>query len=121
MTCKDCIHEVICDEYCETLNLCQPANCGMFKDASRFVELPCKCGDTVYILRNNNKPRGCEVVYIGLSADETCNHINFVENFEDGTFRKTHSVSFSEIGRYVFLTPEEALKADAGAREQCVR
>lgn len=53
MTCKDCIHytshrhfdplldEVYTDEDVEYL-------CPEFKDKSRFVELPCKIGDTVY-------------------------------------------------------------------------
>ena len=56
MTCNDCIHFDLCipvyskifgkgnglDAEAET------DGCGYFKDRSRFVELPCKLGDTIY-------------------------------------------------------------------------
>lgn len=51
MTCKDCTHYTVCegwqiDERRESL-----ANgCTDFKDKSKYTELPCKVGDTVYIL-----------------------------------------------------------------------
>ena len=59
MTCKDCLYY----EPCSTLNaefkkhpkdfidsdLCAK-QCTTFKDRSRFVELPCKLGDTVYFV-----------------------------------------------------------------------
>lgn len=83
-------------------------SCVYFQDKSRFIELPCNVGDTVYIVRRTVKK--CDVDYIGLSADKKCNHINFAEYYSDGKFMKTHSVGFDEIGQYVFLTPEEAEK-----------
>lgn len=54
MTCKDCIHEKICDHF-----ILQglpwgdgkfPAEmfCDLFKPKSRYIELPCAVGDTVY-------------------------------------------------------------------------
>ena len=46
-TCKNCIHYAVCgfdDDEIEYTALCS-----FFKDRSRFVELPCKVGDTVYI------------------------------------------------------------------------
>lgn len=47
MTCKDCIYyEVCCDEY----ELAHAENCNNFKDKSKYIELPCKVGDTVYII-----------------------------------------------------------------------
>lgn len=113
MACKDCIHHEVCKE--DNTALCGYAlvestaeNCDYFKDKSRFIELPCEVGDTVYIIRD--KVKACDVVYIGLSADEKCNHVNFSEYYADGKFMKTHSVGFSEIGRYVFLAREEAEK-----------
>lgn len=43
-SCKDCIHFVMCDEVpTKAVN-----DCDFFKDRSRFVELPCKVGDTIY-------------------------------------------------------------------------
>lgn len=55
MTCNNCIHYEVCegwqvDERRETL-----ANgCTDFKDKSKYIELPCKVGDTVYVLDYEN-------------------------------------------------------------------
>ena len=68
---------------------------------------PCKVGDKVYKI-SRNKVKECEVVFIGLSADEKCSHFNFVENYADGTFYKSYSMVFDVIGKTVFLTKEEA-------------
>ena len=57
MTCKDCIRYDVCEyEYPEFVhekdgkNADMEKECIQFKDKSRFVELPCKVGDTVYIV-----------------------------------------------------------------------
>ena len=42
MTCKDCIHSTVCKSKM-FMN-----NCFLFKDRSKFIELPCKLGDYVY-------------------------------------------------------------------------
>lgn len=104
MTCKDCYHYDMClprvavggDKICES-----------FKDESRIVELPCKVGDKVYKF-TRNKVKECEVVFVGISADERCSYFIFVENYEDGTFYKSYSMVFDVIGKTVFLTREEA-------------
>lgn len=58
MTCKDCIHydvcskkhwHVECNKYACDLNDIEN-RCDDFKDKSRFIELPCKIGDTVYLV-----------------------------------------------------------------------
>ena len=69
----------------------------------------CKVGDTVYKI-TRNKVKKCEVVFIGISADEKCSYFNFVENYADGTFYKSYSMVFDVIGKTVFLTKEEAEK-----------
>ena len=60
MTCKDCIHY----EVCKNKNIKNPKGCNEniadlnnietmctdFKDESKYIELPCKVGDTVYVL-----------------------------------------------------------------------
>jgi hypothetical protein len=91
--------------------------CPNFADKSRFVEPPCKVGDTVYKL-TRNKVKKCEVVFIGISADEKCSYFNFVENYRDGTFYKSHSMVFDVIGETVFLTREEAEAALAERRNE---
>ena len=82
MTCKDCIHceacerkisdtskmfkallseifEMNCDiKYDSTYILSGAEICQCFQDRSRFVELPCKVGDLIYIIK---KARGLSV------------------------------------------------------------
>lgn len=85
-------------------------------DNGAFVP-PCKVGDTVYKI-SRNKVKKCEVVFIGISADEKCSHFNFVENYSDGTFYKSYSMVFDVIGKTVFLTREEAERALKGGVQE---
>ena len=78
--------------------------------ANGVIVPPCKVGDKVYVIRQN-KVKQCDVVFIGLSAEERCSHFNFVEYYADGSFHKSYSMVFDVIGKTVFLTKEEALKA----------
>ena len=48
MTCKDCIHYDICLGAFWAL---VGRVCDSFKDKSKFIELPCSVGDTVFITR----------------------------------------------------------------------
>lgn len=58
MTCQDCLFYDFCNdynEYPEYVQHCEQTTgsefkCSHFKDKSRFVELPCKVGDTVYLV-----------------------------------------------------------------------
>ena len=50
-TCKNCIHYAVCADFYDD-EIERTAPCSFFKDRSRFVELPCKLGDTVYIALN---------------------------------------------------------------------
>lgn len=56
-TCKDCIHYDVCEyEYPDFVHEKEDKNadmekeCIQFKEKSLFVELPCKVGDTVYLV-----------------------------------------------------------------------
>ena len=40
-SCKDCVHVDVCEEYGEVFSLIKGGKCSLFKDRSRFVELPC--------------------------------------------------------------------------------
>lgn len=58
-SCKDCVHAEVCrfkdlpaplsDSYIRESE-CIEKRCGDFKDRSRFVELPCKDGEYVYVI-----------------------------------------------------------------------
>ena len=104
MTCKDCVHYELCD--CEGSDL--PMNdsveriCPFFKDKSRFVELPCKPGDTAYLVGYGL----VEEITIGIvdmehsgSEEDIC-YIEAAGGFHGGY-----------LGETAFLTREEAEKA----------
>ena len=124
MTCKDCIHYEAChDMYYEehATRHFDPEKhnaekeCGYFKDRSRFVELPCKIGDTVYSIYKGdieahivNRLEFCTVGnnsecqdYFGTAEgiDDCDENFSFI-NFTKATFGKT-----------VFLTREAAEQA----------
>ena len=66
-SCKDCVHVEVCrfkdlpaplsDSYIRESE-CIEKRCGNFKDRSRFVELPCHVGDTVYMLTEQTQKLG---------------------------------------------------------------
>lgn len=60
MNCKDCINSDVCncfdDGVTETIAMnLDGEECKLFKDKSKFVELPCRVGDVIYKVS-----RGCE-------------------------------------------------------------
>lgn len=110
--CEDCVHYIICEKECRNkyengeCEYCynyfckvrkEAEKCNFFKDKSRFVDLPCKVGDTVYFVYRN----------------EIFEHkIRKIEIGEYGGFAcSSHCFPFSSFGQYVFLTREEAEKA----------
>ena len=96
MTCKDCVHYEVCnkfgDEVLENFDICVD-----FKDKAKFIELPCKVGDKVYS---------------ALYGKVTSHHIRKIEINKDDLFAcSALMIPFSEFGKTVFLTKEEAEKA----------
>lgn len=119
--CKDCVHVDVCREYvmglaaarCVELNEAEieqvlvSDDCEHFKDRSRFVELPCKVGDKVYVIEDIAGEAKIiqdvvETIGIGYYADG----INIYQF--DGI--KTDGY-FEDFGKTVFLTREEAEQA----------
>lgn len=106
VTCKDCVYVAVCEDI--TRHKLSPSRaekilpilrehgktCELFKDRSRFVELPCKVGDTVYfILRSfDGKMRinPEKVCYFTIDANELRIHTTagyFTErDMNDGVF-----------------------------------
>lgn len=95
MTCKDCIHNVICsaDAYFKEREGAEAA-CVHFKPKSRYIELPCAVGDTVYWWNMGGNLTEAEVTRNCITAKIEC-------GFE-------YDISYDEIGKTVFLTKEEA-------------
>ena len=93
MTCKDCIH----NEVCYGTHTDDSPTCCDFKDKSRYIELPCKVGTKVWILRKDRVP------------DD-----DYRMSFHDEWVLCEVSFQLSminQIGKTVFLTRKEAEKA----------
>lgn len=73
------------------------------------MTLPCKIGDTLYTnasvqgwyMRKKDRPYKVRVVFIGINVVENFIHVSY----ENGN---TWSFNFSEIGKRIFYTKEEA-------------
>ena len=89
--CKDCIFDGVCRFVFDGYLLASYEYCRHFKPKSRFIELPCAVGDTIY------------QVAAGEIYQSTITKIIF----------DTENIAFDEraIGINIFLTKEEAEKA----------
>ena len=115
MTCKDCLYY----EPCSTLNaefkkhpkdfidsdLCAK-QCTTFKDRSRFVELPCKFGDTLFV-PTRNLVSEYKVVSFHVCGEGIWYRTNVIK----GILTRLISDNVENIGKTVFLTREEAERA----------
>ena len=104
MTCKDCIHYKLCDlddELYPSENVNE--DCSYFKDKSRYIELPCKVGDTVY----EPTRRGINIYKI-TKIHISQNGKTFEWECIDGFYTNVYGFDDYKIGDTVFLTKEEA-------------
>ena len=97
-TCKECVHVAVCS-YAQNSNN-EFEHCANFRDRSRFVELPCFLGDTVYRIKGNTV-RKERVLRIEICTSG----IVLVD------FNGYHIGQGDTIGKYIFLTREEAEQA----------
>lgn len=110
-SCKDCISADVCKN--RDISGDMPI-CEHFIDRNRFVELPCKVGNTLYMFNRNksniqemvlNKPDiRCHCV----KDDEFSSCMPICNDKENGICAYRFHLDFSEIGKTVFLTREEA-------------
>lgn len=118
MTCKDCLCSDVCIETRDQIQMVayQSRNdvekvCHNFKDKTRFVELPCKVGDTLY----------CDGIHFAthcageIHEFKVDNIITKVESYFRG--ETDYSFDFEDFGKTVFLTREEAEKALKRSKE----
>lgn len=116
MTCKDCIHYDVCviveHRLREDEDYLTEFGCSDFKPKSRYIELPCAVGDTVYWITKSCDENGRE---------ESAIHEGTIVSFSlqnDGLWfycRYKYGLTFwhkiEYFGKTVFLTKEEAEKA----------
>ncbi len=125
MTCKDCVHYEVCGtkHFKEVNENSYPKiqyNCAHFKPKSRFVELPCEVGQTVYyfshypfnlsVLPNTvYEAHVVRIVITKLGASLVIQIHN-----EQGVTEIPHINSF---GKNVFLSREEAEKLNNNGKD----
>lgn len=101
-TCKDCICYSGCSGILNDFGMrLNPARevCDRFEDSSRFVELPCKVGDTIYWN------------LLGKPVEDEIMSITIYKNVIRVSFGKGISFDIKDIGRMLFLSREEAEQA----------
>jgi len=105
-TCKDCLHVEVCEEYGEVFSLIKGGKCSLFKDRSRFVELPCKLGDTLFVPTRNFVSE-YKIVSFHVCGEGIWYRTNVIK----GILTRLISDNVENIGKTVFLTLEEAEQA----------
>ena len=125
-TCTDCVHFEVCISYLreayKRAHLASPDlnslrslrcdDCEHFKDRSRFVELPCQVGDTVYF--NNAHFRYAKVMAIYIDASGGMFDLKIFTNIETVAGYEhfiNKDYTFEDIGKRLFLTKEAAEQA----------
>lgn len=106
MTCKDCIHYCVCKDLAETLEMedCVCNNFYHFKDKSRFIELPnVEIGQSLFYIDRFTKTVKSDIVS-RLNWEETDLGVQTGIWSENNAF----SEFFSDVGKTLFLTKEEA-------------
>lgn len=116
VTCKDCLHNHVCalwrsqeGQDAKSWGDSDDWDCDYFDDKSRFVELPCKVGDTVWVL-NQRLGQVFENTVTGIyikSESDSVNHVTLrhINKLRAESYR---SFTFRQFGRTVFYTKEEA-------------
>lgn len=116
--CKDCLHFEACKYMYEAafvnqlfpFGTCDFGTCDQYKDRSRFVELPCKVGDTVYRIDKGGYYPKYEPFVQELTVTEiSWKHEKYgTKDLGFAIIANGIRYKFSSIGKTVFLTREEA-------------
>lgn len=102
MTCKDCYHYEMC---LPRVAVGGDKICQYFKDKSLIVELPCDVGDKIYCDGKYFANHCAGKVMEFIVGDVKTNVCTYFRGEIDMIFR------FSDFGKKVFLTREEAEKS----------
>lgn len=120
-TCKECLHYCVCKAVAgtgkfalDTERTDQSERCPNFTDRSRFIELPCKVGDVVWVI--------VDKIDTPLEAKVRTVHIQNSTIALDLNVRGYLPVIKTEdkLGESIFHTKEEAEAALARKREEKV-
>lgn len=111
-SCKECIHFDRCKGLYkfDRLQKAVSKGCSYFKDRSRFVELPCKIGDTLYTIVTGNRIREWIVVDISFFSYSV---VKIVITADSKDNNGTDHMRFEKhyLNHSVFLSREAAEQA----------
>ena len=107
MTCEKCIHSSVCETYVTYGGDWHAEKCDHFKPKSRFVELPCELGSTVYEVFDGRVYEK-EVISITILFASYVKRINIHCQNSRGALTACGAIDFGET---VFLSREDAEKA----------
>ena len=116
MTCKECLYYEACEHYnngdaSELSENAVETKCPIFKDKSRYIEIPCKKGDKMYC-DGKHFADHCAGEVMSFPVDIILTEVCSTHRGEiDMVF------DFERFGKDVFLTREEAEKALAERRK----
>ena len=107
MTCKECIHQTACLDWCRGFG--QEAElCEHFSDKAEWVHLPCNVGDRVFT-----------IVIIGGECSVVADRVHALKISAENIYAETNwYVEGGKIGYNVFLTQEDAENALEERRKQ---
>lgn len=110
-SCKECIHFDRCKGLYkfDRLQKAVSKGCSYFKDRSRFVELPCKVGDMVYVLKGDHI-EFAHVIAIYLDNSGGMFDLKIFKEIAINFYISKYN-TFENIGKTVFLTRKEAEQA----------
>lgn len=107
--CENCYHYEAClNSLSENKGLNKVFDCEYYKDKSHIVELPCRVGDTVYVLYTCDLPHEIEQVIIE-SINIRKEHVQIV--FSNISAITVWENDWSVYKKYVFSSREEAERA----------
>lgn len=113
MTCKDCVHYEVCETTYPDLELpfVNLEKCRLFKDKSKFIELPCKVGDKVWFIKFmwNYAKQPISAMVCGIKTFSSSGTFTFTALTHENNVSR--SFINQDIGKTVFLTKEEAEQA----------
>jgi hypothetical protein len=99
-TCNNCLHRELCNVH----GYIDADECACFKDKSRYIELPCAVGDTVYMIFEN-EIRKLTVISLSYLFTSSFKHFNLHTVNSRGAVL---GYEMKDFGKTVFLTREEA-------------
>lgn len=107
-SCKDCAFDLACKNIGDWVGIRTP--CSAYKDQARFLELPCLPGDEVFLISSyDNKISECTVFTMTMLI--STNNRWFQLTLKNKRGAVLTDLHFSDIGKTIFLTREEAEKA----------